>query len=83
MSQTSSMESNQSPKSVKYCHCVGLIKSMTSWTDANPGRRFEACDNNQVYNFSFFGLGTELVLCSDFVLIDNNDAEKQGWRPLF
>ncbi|CAB4314334.1 unnamed protein product [Prunus armeniaca] len=40
------MESNQSPKSVKYCHCGSLIKSRTSWTYMNPGRRFEACDNN-------------------------------------
>ncbi|BBN68304.1 hypothetical protein Prudu_369S000200 [Prunus dulcis] len=47
MSQTSSMESNQSPKSVKYCHCGSLIKLRTSWTDMNLERRFEACDNNQ------------------------------------
>ncbi|CAB4263878.1 unnamed protein product [Prunus armeniaca] len=47
MSETSSMKSNQSPKSVKYCHCGSLIKSRTSWTDMNLGRRFEACDNNQ------------------------------------
>ncbi|CAB4283899.1 unnamed protein product [Prunus armeniaca] len=46
MSQTSSMVSNQSPKSVKYCHFGSLIKLRTSWTYMNPGRRFEACDNN-------------------------------------
>ncbi|KAL6277337.1 hypothetical protein ACE6H2_020938 [Prunus campanulata] len=41
------MESNQSPKLVKYCHCGSLIKSRTSWIDLNPGRCFGACDNNQ------------------------------------
>ncbi|CAL9003285.1 unnamed protein product [Prunus brigantina] len=80
MSETSSMDSNQSPKSVKYCHCGSLIKSRTSWTDMNPGRRFEACDNNQVNNFRLLGLCTKLVLCSDFIVMKNLIITKQKNR---
>ncbi|KAL6272754.1 hypothetical protein ACE6H2_023446 [Prunus campanulata] len=31
----------------RYCECGSEIKQRTSWTDLNPGRRFEACCNNR------------------------------------
>ncbi|CAB4281021.1 unnamed protein product [Prunus armeniaca] len=31
----------------KPCNCGGAIKRRTSWTDSNPMRRFEACENNR------------------------------------
>ncbi|KAL6284719.1 hypothetical protein ACE6H2_015648 [Prunus campanulata] len=30
----------------RYCECGSEIKRQTSWTDLNPGRRFDACCNN-------------------------------------
>ncbi|BFG29157.1 hypothetical protein CerSpe_154310 [Prunus speciosa] len=44
MSQISSSSTSQSPSARKLCRCGGYIKTWTSWTDLNPGRRFEACE---------------------------------------
>ncbi|CAL9001617.1 unnamed protein product [Prunus brigantina] len=44
MSQISSSSTNPSPSARKLCRCGGYIKTWTSWTDVNHGRRFEACE---------------------------------------
>ncbi|CAB4286741.1 unnamed protein product [Prunus armeniaca] len=42
--------STSSNCSCRYCECGSEIKRQTSWTDLNPGRRFEACCNNRNSN---------------------------------
>ncbi|KAL6285884.1 hypothetical protein ACE6H2_010274 [Prunus campanulata] len=42
-----SESSTDSNCSRRYCECGSEIKRRTSWTDLNPGRRFEACYNNR------------------------------------
>ncbi|CAL8998949.1 unnamed protein product [Prunus brigantina] len=42
-----SKSSTDSTRSNRYCFCGMKIKRRTSWTDLNPGRRFEACDQNR------------------------------------
>ncbi|KAI5330075.1 hypothetical protein L3X38_029472 [Prunus dulcis] len=39
-------QSYESSNTWKLCDYGGAIKRWTSWTDSNPGRRFEACENN-------------------------------------
>ncbi|XP_034214494.1 uncharacterized protein At4g04775-like [Prunus dulcis] len=42
-----SESSTNSTQSNGYCFCGMKIKRRTSGTDLNPGRRFEACDQNR------------------------------------
>ncbi|KAI5338296.1 hypothetical protein L3X38_017567 [Prunus dulcis] len=41
-----SESSTDSTRSNRYCFCGMKIKWHTSWTNLNPERRFEACDQN-------------------------------------
>ncbi|KAI5344107.1 hypothetical protein L3X38_011984 [Prunus dulcis] len=42
-----SESSTNSTRSNRYCFCGMKIKRRASWTDLNPERRFEACDQNR------------------------------------
>ncbi|CAB4294604.1 unnamed protein product [Prunus armeniaca] len=64
MSQISSSSTNPSPSARKLCRCGGYIKTWTSWTDLNLGRRFEACEmSRKQRKWASLGVAGRTDLC--------------------
>ncbi|CAA0808921.1 Unknown protein [Striga hermonthica] len=43
-----------SPKVSPFCNCGKKAKLWTSWTEANPGRRFNGCEDWEIGGCIFF-----------------------------